>query len=183
MKLERIKSMLPGIFQRAAEPDSPLYALLGVMEALHQPSESILDDLDVFFDPRFTLDDFIPMLAGWMDLDRLFPKRRGRRTAESLDPTVPPMDVQRLRMLVANASWLAQWRGTIRGLRRFLELATGSNEFEFSENFDSLGQPRAFHLRVLAPEAMRSHQALLYRIIRSEKPAYVTFDLTFRTPT
>ena len=95
----------------------------------------------------------------------------------------PPIStgLGRLRELTAAAAWLSKWRGTARGLRRFLHTATGETHFEIKENVDSAGRPRLFHLTVYAPAAVKQHQDLIDRIIQSEKPAYVTSELVFRS--
>jgi len=42
------------------------------MEALQAPDEAVLERLDAIFDPRRTTDEFVPFLAYWADLTRLF---------------------------------------------------------------------------------------------------------------
>jgi hypothetical protein len=82
--------------------------------------------------------------------------------------------------LIARAAYLSQWRGTRKGLIAFLETATGASGFELDERVnDAAGQPRAFHMRVRAPHALEVHRALIERIIESERPAYVTYELEF----
>jgi hypothetical protein len=85
--------------------------------------------------------------------------------------------IGRLRELVASAAYLSRWRGTAKGLQRFLRTATGENDFEIKENVD---RPKLFHLVVIAPGPIRPHQGLIKRIVESEKPAYVTYELVIR---
>ena len=47
------------------------------------------------------------------------------------------------------------------------------------EVLDTNGRPRPFHVRIVAPAAALPHRALVERIIESEKPAHVTYDLEF----
>jgi hypothetical protein len=83
--------------------------------------------------------------------------------------------------LLAAAAYLSQWRGTARGLILFLEIATGTRGFEISEQIAGPdGRPQPFHIRIRAPEAVRLHRVLIERIIESEKPAYVTYELEFK---
>jgi phage tail-like protein len=178
MKRDDILDLLPEIFQRTAHENSPLTRLLDVMEGLHEPDEAILTELDRFFDPYRAPDAFVPMLATWVDLGELV-----REMPET--PTGPPVEplatgIGRLRALVASAAYLSQWRGTRLGLRRFLETATGAQGFELDEAVrDEAGAVRPYHVRVVAPAKTAPYRPLLEKIIELEKPAYVTFELTF----
>jgi phage tail-like protein len=170
---------LPLVFQRTLEPGSPLDAVLAVMEALHAPSEQILEDIDSIFDPIRTRPEFVPLLARWVDLAWTFDR-------QMLDPKLQgeegPLStgLGRLRELVAAAPHLAQWRGTRLGLLRFLETATGIKGFGIDDApVDAAGGPRPFHLVVRAPDQAAPYRALVRRIIEVEKPAYVTYDLQF----
>lgn len=163
MKSAEILRLLPGVFQRTARPGSPLAALLSVMEALHAPSEGVLENLDALFDPRRAPERFVPFLARWVDLD--LPVTTG---------------LGRLRELAAAGVELSRWRGTARGLLLFLSTATGRKDFEVDERVPGPnGLPRPFHIRVLAPGELAAHRPMLERIIELEKPAYVTYELHF----
>ncbi|HVR84197.1 MAG TPA: hypothetical protein VMU54_07800, partial [Planctomycetota bacterium] len=86
----------------------------------------------------------------------------------------------RLRELVAGAAYLSQWRGTWRGLGRFLEIATGVSGFTVEESVAGTdGELIPFHIRIGVPRNARVHRTLIERIITLEKPAYVTFELDF----
>jgi phage tail-like protein len=163
MKSAEILRLLPGVFQRTARASSPLAALLSVMEALHAPSEQVLENLDALFDPRRAPDRFVPFLARWVDLD--LPVTTG---------------LGRLRELAAAGVELSRWRGTARGLLLFLSTATGRQDFELDEKVPGPnGLPRPFHIRVRAPGELAPHRPMLERIIELEKPAYVTYELHF----
>lgn len=184
MRQSEIKRLLPDVFQRTLYPESPLAALLEVMEALHQPTEETLDQIEFWFSPYSAPDRFVEFLAGWLDLDRLFPSRTN--TQSMPNPTAPPISsgFGRLRELIAAAVYLSQWRGTSTGLRCFLETATGVAGFELEERvLGTDGVTRPFHFRVWAPEATAQHRTLIERIIQQEKPAYVTYELVFGPPT
>jgi phage tail-like protein len=145
------------------------------MESLHEPSLRALERLDAVFDPRRTPDAFVPFLATWVDLERLFDPRFS-------DPSRSraPIDtgLGRLRELTAAAADLSKWRGTTRGLLRFLETATGESGFEIVEEVsDSEGRQKPFHVVVRAPSSVAPYRRLIERIIDQEKPAYVTYEL------
>ncbi len=178
MKQNEIANLLPEIFQRTIQPGGPLAALLSVMEALHAPSEKVLERIHGYFDPYETPDQFVPFLAGWLDLEQLLVQSGGQFDMQSAAPL--PSGLGRLRELVAAAAYLSQWRGTARGLLRFLETATGYQGFDIDERVPGAdGQPKPFHLRIRAPQETLSYQVLIRQIIELEKPAYVTYDLEF----
>jgi phage tail-like protein len=176
MKRNEIESLLPEVFRRTIRPGDPLFALLEVMEVLHAPSEEVLTALDAYFDPYRTPDTFVPYLARWVDLERFL---MGELEGGAL-PAVHsfPPGLGRLRELIAAAAFLSKWRGTARGLLRFLETATGVQGFEIDEQVPGPdGRPRPFHIRVKVPGAARRYRELIERIVEMEKPAYVTFEL------
>ena len=178
MKREEIERLLPRVFRRTLRPGSPLLALLEVMEALHEPSEAALRRLDAALDPRRAPDAFVPLLARWLDLDRLFEQRPAGEGPPAAAPVTTGLG--RLRELVAAAARLSQWRGTAKGLRDFLEIATGTPGFEIDERVSQAdGWPRPFHVRIRAPASTAPHRALIERIIEQEKPAAITFELEF----
>jgi phage tail-like protein len=180
MKRNDIKYLLPGIFQQTLREGNPLAAILEVMEALHAPSEKTLLTLAAKFDPRRAPDEFVPFLAQWVDLGRLFDKPLQEHGPHRSAPRLLPTGLGRLRELIAAAAYLSQWRGTRKGLLLFLETATGTERFEIEERvMGPDGRPIPFHFRLRAPKEMRSCRALIERIIESEKPAYVTFELAF----
>jgi phage tail-like protein len=178
MKREEIERLLPRVFRRTVRPGGPLLALLEVMEALHEPSEAALRRLDAALDPRRAPDAFVPFLAHWLDLDRLFEQRPAQGGAPATAPITTGLG--RLREVVAAAARLSQWRGTARGLQAFLETATGTPGFAIDEQVSGAdGRPRPFHVRIRAPAGTAVHRALIERIIEQEKPAAVTFELEF----
>lgn len=180
MKRSEIEPLLPEVFRGAARPDTPLLAILETMEALHAPSEEILGHLERFFSPREAPDAFLPMLAGWVDLARIFPPRMTATPASESPPLPLSIGPGRLRELISSAAYLSQWRGTAHGLKVFLETATGTSGFELEENVPGPdGMPHPFHIRVRAPHTSAPHRAIIERIIEQEKPAYVTFELEF----
>jgi len=184
MKRSEIERLLPNVFRRTVRSDNPLLAILEVMSALHEPSEAVLERLDATFNPFRAREDFVPFLACWLDLERLFDEPPG--LTHTRYTSRPPIStgIERLRALTAAAAYLSQWRGTRKGLDLFLEIATGIEGFVIEEQVPGPdGQPIPFHLRVIAPEVVKPHQSLIERIIESEKPAYVTYELKFEATT
>ncbi len=184
MKSGEIEQFLPRIFQHSLRSGSPLKALLDVMEVLHAPTEDVLAQLETYFNANITTDSFVPYLACWVDLDRFFPfyNSQPMDVQRSMDPI--STGTGRLRELIAAAACLSQWRGTAKGLQRFLETATGMEGFELQENVtDENGLPRPFHIRIIAPPQAAPYLALIERIVEQEKPAYVSYDLEFRPTT
>jgi phage tail-like protein len=177
VKKVQIKRLLPSVFQRAVQPESPLSAILDLMEAMHAPSESTLDHLSEIFDPHRTPDAFVAYLASWVDLESLLDVPRSE--AASSTPTLST-GIGRLRELAAAAVTLSHWRGTRKGLCLFLETATGMSGFEIDEHVIGVdGRVRPFHLCVTAPGPLAEHSILIQRIVESEKPAYMTYELRF----
>lgn len=177
MKQSQIKRLLPFVFQRVAGPGTPLLAILEVMEAFHEPPETVLQQIDSIFDPRRTPDNFVPYLAGWVDLGVLLDTSRAGTVSS---PAALSTGVGRLRELIASAAKLSEWRGTRKGLELFLETATGHKGFRIEEQvLGKNGSVRPFHIRISAPTEVSLHRALVEKIIELEKPAYVTYELDF----
>ncbi len=147
------------------------------MEALHVPSAAVLHHLDAVFDPRRTRADFVPFLAHWVDLHNVL---IDPASEEHGDPTRLWSRIERgrLRELVANTAHLAGWRGTSKGLRMFLEIATGESGFQIDEQVAGAdGLPKPFHFRIRVPKSLEPQIRTIERIIQSEKPAYVTYEI------
>jgi len=184
MKREEIDRLLPQVIRQTMRPGSPLNALLEIMERMHAPAEDVLGHLETYFNAYSTPDIFVPYLSSWVDLDRFFPYYSDQ--PQELQHTVDPISTGtgQLRELIAAAAYLSQWRGTAKGLKVFLETATGMNGFELEENVeDAGGNPRPFHIRILAPAEAEPHVALIERIVEQEKPAYVSYELEFKPAT
>jgi phage tail-like protein len=178
MKRTAIERLLPAVFQRTARPGTPLLALLQMMEELQQPSEDVLGRLETYFDPRRAPDRFVPYLAQWVDLAWLLTESPAKDAPVS---QTLPSGMGLLRELVASAAYLAKWRGTKTGLLRFLQTATGLDGFDLVENVTADGSQRPYHLWLRGPKEAAQYRAMIERIVGVEKPAYVTFELTFAT--
>lgn len=181
MTRAEIKRLLPDVVQQTVPYSAPLRALLDVMEALHAPSEEILQNLDNIFDANRTPDGFVPRLARWVDLEWIFDVSVEETLLQAGQPDWPlSTGLGRLRQLVAQAAYVSQWRGTAAGLIRLLETATGEPGFKIEERVTTADGPvRPFHLRIHGPQTALQHRGLVDRIVRAEKPAYVTYELAF----
>jgi phage tail-like protein len=180
MRRTEIEELLPEVFRRTIREGDPLRALLGVMEEMHAPSEAAYESVDNVFNPYRCPDEFVINLARWVDLARILGGEEGAggRRGE-------PISTRRgnLRELIATAFYLSQWRGTQRGLVRFLETATGITGFQIDESVPgSEGQLRTFFFRVTAPPEAAIHETLIRGIVGADKPAYVSFELVFKAP-
>lgn len=179
MNRDEIAQLLPAIYQRTLHQGGPLPALLEVMENLQAPSEAVLARLDTTFDPRRTGDEFVPYLAYWADLTRLFDDDLTLKNRAGAAGLTISSGLGRLRELIAKASFLSQWRGTKKGLLLFLQTATGLTDFELQENIDLNGIARPFHISIRAPKGSSQYKELIKRIVELEKPAYVTHEISF----
>jgi len=180
MKKEEAKQLLPAVFQRTAHGDNILNCLLDVMERLHAPSEKILGNLDLIFDPRRTFAEFVPFLASWVDLSRLFEETPDDKWRQSDVRQTTIVEIGRLRELVANAAYLSKWRGTKKGLLLFLQITTGADDFEIEEKvLDENNQIRSFHINIKAPAELIEQKDLIERVIEFEKPVHITYELKF----
>jgi phage tail-like protein len=182
MNPDEIAQLFPVIFQRTLTKGNPLTGLLEVMKELQAPSEAVLQRLDSYFDPRRTTDKFVPYLAYWADLTRLFDETLNPKDQVPFSRSSIPSGPGRLRELIASAAYLSQWRGTTKGLIGFLQTATGFLDFKIQENVDLNGNPRRFHVSIYAPKESEKYSALIRRIVELEKPAYVTYELSFEPP-
>lgn len=177
MKREEIEHLLPEVFRRTSREGSPLWALLEVMERLHEPDEEVLSELDRHFSPDRCGDERVPYLAGWVDLGWLFRQPGGPADASGRPF---PAGTAQLRQLVVRSHELSRWRGTSKGLLLFLELATGLTGFAIDERpIDGEGVPRPFHIRVFAPSEAKPLEHLVERILEHERPVSLTYELVF----
>jgi phage tail-like protein len=173
------RALLPGIFQEAAESGGVLDALLDVMAHLHGQLETTLEEFPRVLAPFDSPSPFVPYLAYWLGLGPLLsPEEDRARLAESAPParSRPTLVEPRLRALVADAAYLAQWRGTQPGLAMFLGIATGNMEFHIEEE---PGGGRPFSIVVRASAQTRDYEPLIRKIIELEKPVHVTYELKF----
>ncbi|MBM3941656.1 MAG: DUF2313 domain-containing protein [SAR202 cluster bacterium] len=146
-----------------------------IFESILGPLESVVDNLAYYFDPDTTPEELLPWLASWLKI--------------VLDESWP---LARRREFVRAAPRLFQWRGTRRGLKEMLRLATGV-EPAIVENFGTLtlgpqsllgrntllgnGQPHTFSVTLKVDAPSQVNAALVKAIIEMEKPAHTAYSL------
>jgi phage tail-like protein len=171
MRANEIALLLPEVRRRAIVPYTPLDALMAIMEAQHAGSEEVLADLPAVFDPLRTTDRFVPMLAQWVDLQRLNDADGGG------------IEVARMRLLVAMSARIGRRRGTLRGLLEVLTIATGVGGYLVDDGVSTVlpnGQPgprRPFHITITVPAEGAAMVDLVRAIVDQEKPAHLTADV------
>lgn len=158
MRTAEIELLLPEVLRRTVLPGSPMAALVGVMEAMHAPAEEALRGFPSVLDPLSTPDQFVGMLATWVDLARLDETPAGH------------LDRARMRVLVSLAADLAHWRGTPGGLMWIVSVATGVAGLR-------LEQKGPFAVRVVVPAAAAAQADLVREIAAQEKPAHLVVEV------
>jgi phage tail-like protein len=100
----RYSDHLPAIYQE----DALMLEFLQPFEDVLQGFSGLLSDIDRYFSPAYTDSDFLTWLANWVAL--------------LLDEE---WDEAKRRALIAEAVQLYRLRGTVSGLKRYLEIYTG----------------------------------------------------------
>lgn len=146
---------LPGIY----EDSDFLGRYLLIVESVLSPIVRTVDNIPYLFDPGVTPADLLPWLASWVSvvLDGRWPEERRRD-------------------IVAAAPSLFRWRGTARGMREFVRLATGFEpeivEPTLSDIAANRGRAFRFVVRLRVPRAAGIDRDAVQVIIDMEKPAF-----------
>jgi phage tail-like protein len=177
---------LPAIYTEAArdrrEPytpyeDPPFIGrfLRGFEDAL-EPQRLLLDRIEALFDSEAAPADFLPWLATWVALvlDENWPELKRRR-------------------LIREAVELYRWRGTRKGLSRYLEIYTGIVPEIDDQPFEGmrlgpnslLGKnttlggvaPHTFVITLAVSDRRSINEQIVRDIIESEKPAHTGYAL------
>jgi phage tail-like protein len=160
---------------------------LKIFEQAFEPAVNSLDTLWAYLDPITAPQGLLPFLAHWLGW-----------TPQSYLP------LNRQRDLIRNAMQIYRWRGTRRGLRFYLHLATGlpldddlvkeeDKHIGISESFhrgfivgearmgqDATlggGQPYHFNVQIYVDDLERVDEQLVRSVIEQEKPAFCTYSL------
>jgi phage tail-like protein len=164
---------------------------LKIFEQAFEPTVHTLNNLWAFIDPITAPESLLPFLAHWVGWT-----------------PQPYLDLNRQRYLIRHAIQIYRWRGTRRGLRFYLHLATGlplddhlsqeeDKHIAILESFHRgfvfgearLGQDTTLggglfyhfsvHLKTLDTHPIS--ETLVRSVIDQEKPAFCTYDLTIHT--
>lgn len=164
---------------------------LKIFEQSFEPSVQTLDALWAHLDPLTTPTALLPFLAHWVGWQ-----------------LVPYLSLERQRSLIRNAITIYRWRGTRRGLRLYLHLATGLPLDEhlpeaekhiciteaFHQGFvagaarlgeDAIlggGRPFYFKVHLRLDQLNQIDEELVRSIIEQEKPAFCNYDLWISAP-
>jgi phage tail-like protein len=159
---------------------------LKIFEQAFDPAVNSLDSPWAYLDPITAPQRLLPFLAHWV----------GWSSQSYL-----PLDRQ--RYLIRNAIQIYRWRGTRRGLRFYLHLATGlplddhlqevEKHIAITESFHrgfilgeavlgqdaTLGGGRPYHfsVQITVPDRLLIDERLVRSVIEQEKPAFCTYDL------
>ncbi len=125
-------------------------------EGVLGPLEQIVDNFDLYLDPRTAPPFFLDQLAGWLGL--------------TLDEKWP---LAKRRAVLAEAAELYRRRGTRWSLARHLEIYTGVRP-EISEPED---RPFHFQVSLRVPAGQQVDRATVERIVEANKPAHATYTL------
>jgi phage tail-like protein len=153
---------LPALYQ----DDDFAQAMLAALDEVLAPVVNTLDNLDSYFDPHLTPDDFLTWLGSWVGI--------------AIDET---WSVERRREVVARAVELYRLRGTAVGLGQQVEIYTGG-AVEIVENGGTAwsidpggelpGSPKPLlvvRVRVDDPKAIDALR--LDALVAAAKPAHV----------
>jgi phage tail-like protein len=176
MRTQEIQNLLPQVIQRGIKAESLLAYLIQIMADYQGKSESNFNDFASLLDPFRTPDAFVPVLASWLDLEKLWIAHPERIQDIQYIPAFPT-GIGQLRRLLALAMQLSQLRGTKAGLLGFLETATGITGFRIDENVNVKGESRPFHILVYIPAEAKQWRSFIERIIEHEKPLHLSFEI------
>jgi len=178
---------LPAIYQQTRQQsfdtllsfnEKPFFErFLRGFEDASEPSKLLLNNVSRFFDVQEAPSDFIPWLATWVGL--------------IIDENWPEL---RRRLLIKEAVELYRWRGTRRGLARYLQIYTGYLPLINDTPYRGmslgpatlLGQETAtlggvpthsFIVTIAVPNPESVNETTIRDIIESDKPAHAAYEV------
>ena len=162
---------LPGTYQQ----DRFAHHLLGAIDDALAPIFSTLDNLDAYFDPWLTPDDFLAWLGQW--------------AAVALDENWP---VEQRRAFVAQALQLHRRKGTAAGIRMHLRASincevevgdSGGTAWSQQPNAPFPGSSEAYVAVKLIPlQGAEIDQATADAVVAAVKPAHVRHSVEIVVP-
>jgi len=142
--------------------------LVRFLRIFQDVSDTVLHQVDTMvhlFDPAVAPDAMVRTMGAWLGFD-------------FVDSSLPD---HLQRRIVREYSSLIQWRGTRRGLQHLLELisdAPATVEDSGGVYLEGESPRTPPHVRLAVDSVGWATEADLLRIVRSELPASVTFELT-----
>jgi phage tail-like protein len=171
---------LPRIFSREEKDASFMRRYLAIVEGFAGEIEARAVDRNVLLAPRAAPDEALPWLASFLGLvlDERWARapRSGGKTRDAR------------RDIIEMAAWLFKYRGTVKGLRRFIELYVGV-DVVLLEHFRLRGgmqamldgessDAHAHRFTVLIPASLTEEELDVVRQILSvHRPAHTMFDV------
>jgi phage tail-like protein len=174
---------LPRVFSRDEGQASFLRRYLAMFEGFLGEVEARGVDRDMLLAPRSAPDELLPWLASFLGLVL------DERWAQAPRPGGRTVDAR--REIIELAAWLFRFRGTVPGLRRFIELYVGVDvvlieHFRLrgrmmaliSDAFNSGSDAHAHRFTVLIPASLTEEQLdVVHRILQVHRPAHTIFDV------
>ena len=151
VEVSRYLQYLPAIYR----DNLFLGQFLCIFESILGPIEGTLDNIDYYFDPYVTPEEFLTWLAGWVDL--------------TLDESWP---IGRRREMVHRAAELYRWRGTLRGLREHLRIYAGTPPI-----IEDDAVPHTFAVTLLVADPAAIDEATARAIVEAHRPAHTNYRL------
>ncbi len=146
---------LPGIYQDSEFLGRFLLIFEHILSPLDRTAGSIAD----YFDASLTPEDFLPWLGSWLGM--------------VVDARIPQ---ENKREMIRSAPDLYRWRGTKRGMREFLRLATGIEpeviEPTLSEIAGNRNLAYRFTVRFRLPAGASLSRSYVEALVEAEKPAF-----------
>ena len=145
----------PGIY----ESSEFLGRFLLIFEHILSPIDRTVGNIADYFDASVTPEEFLPWLGSWLGL--------------VIDGRMP---VENRREIVRRAPELYRWRGTRRGMREFLQLATGLEPEIIEPTLSDIAGNRnlayRFTVRFRVPAGTTLTRSYVEALVEAEKPAF-----------
>lgn len=168
----RLIEYLPAVFR---DHDPFMARFLLIFQSVLDPIEQMINTTDLYLDPEFAPSRFLPWLSKWVGV-----------------APDPDSEERYQRDHIRQAAELSSWKGTRRGLRQALEMATGGTVL-ISENFDGLRlgfdaalgitselgerQPGSIAVTIVAAPTRIPDPARINALIDEMKPVFVRHSL------
>lgn len=171
---------IPAVYAGRAYPqlsgsDRPTFfeEFVRAFDEVLAPIHAVVEDLDLYLDPRTCPSDFLPWLSSWLGI--------------SLNERWP---LPRRRRFVAEAASIFRLRGTAEGLRRAVRLYTGAEPEVIEPGVVTVSQiprpeltPQLSMVVIIVPSEVDGtalEPDLVEQIARLMVPAHIPFEVRLR---